>query len=69
MTPKERLKRIDKLEKKIQSSFMPSYRKVRRILQENRNRMPAANSPVNNVISCPWNDLHLNNDIVEGYIL
>lgn len=69
MTAKQRLKRLDMLEKKIQSSFMPSYRKVRQILTENRNRTPI-NSPVSSEVSvCPWNDLHLNNDIVEGYVL
>jgi hypothetical protein len=69
MTHNQRLKRIDKLEKRIESSFMPSYRKVRRILQENRDRVPAASLPIGNEISCPWNDLVLSNETVEGYIL
>ena len=69
MTPQERLKRLDKLERKIESSFMPSYRKVRKILQENRDRAPVKSSVNSGVSLCPWNDLHLNNDIVEGYII
>jgi hypothetical protein len=69
MTPQERLKRLDKLEKKIQSSFMPSYKKVRKILQENRNRTPIKPSKNSEISSCPWSDLCLNNEIVEGYVI
>jgi hypothetical protein len=69
MTTKQRLKRLDMLERKIQSSFMPYYKKIRKILQQNRNKIPTAKPPSSNVVSCPWNDLHLNNDIVEGYVI
>lgn len=69
MTPNQRLKRIDKLEKKIQSSFMPSYRKVRKILAANRDRVQVKSSVNRRVSLCPWNDLVLNNETVEGYII
>ena len=69
MTPKERLKRLARLERKIEYSFMPSYRKVRKILAANRHRALVKSSSNNKVSLCPWSDLHLNDEIVEGYVL
>jgi hypothetical protein len=69
MTPNQRLKRLARLERKIEYSFMPSYRKVKKILAANRDRMPIKQSKNSEISSCPWHDLHFNNDIVEGYVL
>jgi hypothetical protein len=69
MTTNQRLKRLERLERKIESSFMPSYRKVKKILQENRYRALVKSSSNNKVSLCPWNDLCLNNETVEGYII
>ncbi len=69
MTPQERLKRLASLERKIESSFMPSYRKVRKILAANRDIVPVKSSVNRRVSLCPWNDLVLSNETVEGYII
>jgi len=64
MTAPQRLNRIDNLEAKIVSGFMPDYKKVRQILSENK-RQPKqivkSNIPKN-----PWGDNDLFFDTVDG---